>query len=106
MWGIHKNHASGVNPIPLGCPLWGFSERRTAALRRSNNALVTSVRIPWLTADERAGFRRGLETSMRNARDAVQSIEPQTAVSPILQALWGKLIVLTAMTESDLKTTV
>jgi hypothetical protein len=43
---------------------------------------------------------------MRNARNAVQSIEPQTAVSPILQALWGKLVVLTTMTEHDLQTTV
>jgi hypothetical protein len=43
---------------------------------------------------------------MRNARDAVQIIEAQTAVSPTLQALWGKLAVLTTMTEKNLKTTV
>jgi hypothetical protein len=43
---------------------------------------------------------------MRNARDAVQIIEPQTAVSPILQALWGKQVMLTTMTENNLNTTV
>jgi hypothetical protein len=58
--------------MTLGHPLWRFSQGRTGALRRSNNALVTSVRIPWLTADDHAEFRRGLETSMRHARDAVQ----------------------------------
>jgi hypothetical protein len=57
-------------------------------------------------ADDRAGFRRGLETSMRNARGTVQIIEAQTVVIPALQALWGKLVVLTTSTEHDLKTTV
>jgi hypothetical protein len=67
---------------------------------------VTSASKPWLTADDRAEFRQGLEASMRNARDAVQIIEAQTAVSPTLQALWGKLVVLTTMAEKNLKTTV
>jgi hypothetical protein len=57
-------------------------------------------------ADDCAEFRQGLETPMRNACDAVQIIEPQTAVSPILQALWGTLVMLTTRTENDLKTTV
>ena len=67
---------------------------------------MTRARKSWLTADDRAEFRRRLETSMRDARDAVEIIEPQTAAIPALQALWGKLGMLTTRTENDLKTTV
>jgi hypothetical protein len=92
--------------MPLWHLLWRFSERRTAALERTDRAFVSGARNPWLTANDRAGFRQGLETSMTNARDTVEIIEPQTAVIPALQALWGKLVVLMTMTESDLETTV
>jgi hypothetical protein len=105
MWGMHKNPASGVNPIPLGHPLWRFSEGRTDAIRKSNKTLVTSVRIPWLTADDRAEFRQGLETSMRNGRDAVQIIHAWPwRVSPDVKGLRGKLVVLATLVESHLKT--
>jgi hypothetical protein len=92
--------------MPLAHLLWKLSEGRTGALESTYKAFVTSASKPWLTAHDLAEFRQGLETSMRNAREAVQIIEPQTAVIPALQALWGKLVVLTTMTENDLKTTV
>jgi hypothetical protein len=78
--------------MPLGHLLWRLSEGRTGALESTYEAFVTSASIPWLTADDRAKFRQGLEASMRKARDAVQIIDAQPGISPALQGFRGKLV--------------
>jgi hypothetical protein len=60
--------------------------------QQTYKAFVTSTGKHWLTVDDRAECRQGLETSMRNARDPVQIIDVQPAISPALQGLRGKLV--------------
>jgi hypothetical protein len=86
--------------------LWRLNKGRTGDFKRTYRAFVTKASKSWLATDDRAQIRQGREISMRKVRDAVQIIELQTAVIPALQVLWGKLVVLTTMTENDLKTTV
>jgi hypothetical protein len=95
-----------VNLMPLAHLLWRLSEGRTSALERTYKAFVTSASKPWFTADDRAERRRDLEQSMRSAQAAVEIIGARPGISPALQGLRGKLVMLATLAKGDLKTPV
>jgi len=59
---------------------------------------------PWLSLEERTEIRRALETSARKAQAAIQQLQEQRGVNPIVEELKRRLIVLSTMAERDLKT--
>jgi hypothetical protein len=78
------------------------AEHLVEELETAYRVYSQSPNRPWLSQANRDEIRRHLETSVRNARGALEIMAQQSGMSPALQMLHRKLILWTEMAAGDL----